>query len=216
MGMKIGVLGSGAVGQTIAGKLAELGHQVAVGTRDPQKLQEWKQQIGENVDVVSFANAAAHGEILFNATSGSGALPALELAGANNLRDKMVIDISNPLDFSKGFPPTLSVVNDDSLGEQIQRAYPEAKVVKGLNTVTAALMVNPGQLADGDHHLIICGNDSEAKAKTIQLLKEWFGWKNIIDLGDITMARGTEMLLPLWLRMYVAFGNPMFNFKIVQ
>jgi 8-hydroxy-5-deazaflavin:NADPH oxidoreductase len=215
MDMNIGVLGSGVVGQTIAGKLAEIGHQVTIGTRDPQKLQEWKQQTGENVEVALFADAAAHGEILINATSGFGAIPALELAGANNLREKIVIDISNPLDFSKGFPPTLSVVNDDSLGEQIQRAFPEAKVVKGLNTVTAALMVNPGQLADGDHHLFICGNDTEAKVETIQLLKEWFGWKNIIDMGDITMARGTEMMLPLWLRLYVAFGNPMFNFKIV-
>jgi predicted dinucleotide-binding enzyme len=216
MGMKIGVLGSGVVGQTIAGKLARLGHQVTVGTRDPQKLQEWKQQTGENVEVSSFTDAAASAEILFNATSGFGALPALELAGADNLRDKIVIDISNPLDFSNGFPPTLSVVNDDSLGEQIQRTFPDAKVVKGLNTVTAALMVNPGQLADGDHHLFICGNDSEAKAETIRLLKEWFGWKNIIDMGDITMARGTEMMLPLWLRLYGKFGNPMFNFKLVQ
>jgi 8-hydroxy-5-deazaflavin:NADPH oxidoreductase len=161
--MNIGVLGSGIVGQTIACKLAELGHQVTVGTRDPQKLQEWKQQTGENVEVASFADAAAHGKILFNATSGFGAMPALELAGADNLREKIVIDISNPLDFSKGFPPTLSVVNDDSLGEQIQRAFPEAKVIKGLNTVTAALMVNPGQLADGDHHLLSAATTPKRK-----------------------------------------------------
>lgn len=214
--MKIGVLGSGMVGQTIANKLIEVGHEVMVGTRNSQKLQEWKEKGGEKASVGSFAETAAFGEILFNATSGAGALEALRLAGETTLANKIVIDISNPLDFSKGMPPILFVSNDHSLGEQIQQEFPKAKIVKTLNTLTAPLMVNPGQLADGDHHLFVSGNDAEAKADVIQYLKQWFGWKHIIELGDITTARGTEMLLPVWLRLWGALGTPMFNFKIVQ
>jgi predicted dinucleotide-binding enzyme len=145
-----------------------------------------------------------------------GSLAALELAGSNNLAGKILIDIANPLDFSKGMPPSLSISNTDSLGEQIQKAFPKTKVVKALNTLSAPLMVNPGLLADGDHHIFICGDDAEAKSQVTASLQEWFGWKNIIDLGDITTARGTEMLLPVWIRLWGALGTPMFNFKIVQ
>lgn len=214
--MKIGVFGSGMVGQAIAGKLAELGHEVMVGTRNPAKLQDWLGEIGGNAQAGSLAAAAAHGEILFNATNGGGSLEALALAGETNLNGKILIDIANPLDFSQGMPPTLFVDNTDSLGEQIQRAYPQVRVVKTLNTVTASLMVNPSQLAGGDHHLFVSGNDAEAKAQVIDLLTAWFGWRQIIDLGDITTARGTEMYLPLWLRLWGALGTGLFNVKVVK
>jgi len=153
---------------------------------------------------------------VINATAGTGSLEALKLAGDGNLKGKIVIDIANPLDFSKGMPPTLSVCNSDSLGEQIQRAFPQVTVVKTLNTMTAALMVDPGQLAGGDHHVFVSGNDTGAKARVTELLKSWFGWRQVIDLGDITTARGTEMILPLWLRLWGALGTPMLNFKIVR
>ncbi len=153
---------------------------------------------------------------MFNATNGMGSLEALKLAGESNLNGKILVDISNPLDFSKGMPPSLSVCNTDSLGEQIQRAFPAVKVVKTLNTVTASLMVNPRQLADGDHHVFVSGNDAGAKAQVTDLLKTWFGWKHVIDLGDITTARGTEMYLPLWLRLWGALGTGMLNIKVVS
>lgn len=227
--MKIGVLGTGMVGQTIAAKLAERGHEVMIGTRDPAAtlarsephpygfppFSEWH-KAHPQVTLGDLATAAAHGEMLVNATNGFGSLPALNQAGAANLGDKILIDISNPLDFSQGMPPSLTVCNTDSLAEQIQRAFPRVKVVKTLNTLTAALMVNPGQLAGGDHHIFVSGSDAEAKAQVTELLKRDFGWKHVIDLGDITTARGVEMLLPIWVRLMGALQTPMFNFKIVQ
>lgn len=214
--MKVGVFGSGMVGQTIGSKVAELGHEVMLGTRAPSKLQEWLNKTGANAHVGSFAETAAHGEILFNATNGGGSLEALALAGETNLDGKILIDISNPLDFSRGMPPTLFVSNTNSLGEQIQRAYPDLKVVKTLNTVTASLMVNPRQLADGDHHIFVSGNDAEAKTQVTRILTDWFGWRHVLDLGDITTARGTEMYLPIWLRLWGAQGTGMFNIKVVK
>lgn len=214
--MKVGILGSGMVGQAIGSKVAELGHEVMLGTRDLTKLQDWLGHVGGNARVSSFAETAAHGELLFNATSGGGSLQALSLAGEANLNGKILVDISNPLDFSHGMPPSLFVSNTDSLGEQIQRAYPNVKVVKTLNTVTASLMVDPRQLADGEHHIFVSGNDAEAKAQVVTLLSTWFGWKYIIDLGDITTARGTEMYLPIWLRLWGALGTGMFNIQVVK
>lgn len=214
--MKVGILGSGVVGQTIGGKLVELGHDLVMGTRDAGKLQEWLGKVGGKARVGSFANAAAHGEIIFNCTSGAGAIEALKMAGERNLNGKVLIDISNPLDFSKGMPPSLLVSNTDSLGEQIQRAFPAAKVVKTLNTVNARLMTNPKQIADGNHDIFISGNDTGAKAQVADVLKSWFGWKNVIDLGDISTARGTEMYLPLWVRLWGALQTPVFNIKIVR
>ena len=214
--MKVGIFGSAMVGQTIAGKVAELGHEVMVGTRNPAKLQDWLGKVGGNAQVGSLAEAAAHGELLFNATNGAGSLEALALAGEANLNGKILIDIANPLDFSHGMPPTLLVSNTDSLGEQIQRAYPHVKVVKTLNTMTASLMVNPRQLANGDHHLFVSGNDADAKAQVVHVLTAWFGWGQIIDLGDITTARGTEMYLPIWLRLWGALGTGLFNIKVVK
>ncbi|MEO5930784.1 MAG: NAD(P)-binding domain-containing protein [Candidatus Kapaibacterium sp.] len=216
--MKLAVLGTGMVGNTIGTKLAQTGHDVMMGSRthDNPKAVAWAESAGGNASHGTFADAAAFGEIIFNCTSGLATLQVLELAGAGNLAGKILIDISNPLDFSNGFPPTLAVCNDDSLGEQIQRAFPELNVVKTLNTLTCTIMVNPGLVA-GDHTIFMSGNDAGGKARVGDLLHEAFGWKreNIIDLGDITTARGTEMILPLWLRLMGTLGTPNFNFNIV-
>ncbi|PWU44696.1 NADP oxidoreductase [Micromonospora globispora] len=226
--MKIAVLGTGMVGQALAGRLAELGHEVTVGTRDVDATLARTTPDGmgnppyvawaadhPQVRLAPFADAAAGAELLVNATSGGVSIAALQAAGTENLTGKILIDIANPLDFSNGFPPTLFVKDTDSLGEQIQAAFPQLRVVKALNTLTAALMVNPKALADGDHSIFVSGNDAEAK-KTVTGILESFGHTDVIDLGDITTARGTEMLLPVWLRLMGALNTPMFNFKIVR
>ena len=167
------------------------------------------------MELGTFGEAAAHGEMVVNATAGAVSLEALDMAGEEYLTGKVLVDISNPLDFSEGMPPTLSVSNTDSLGEQIQRRFPEAKVVKTLHTMNAYLMVDPAQLAGGEHTVFVCGDDAETKAKVTELLRS-FGWTDIIDLGDISTARGTEMLLPIWVRLFGALQKPIFNFKIVR
>jgi 8-hydroxy-5-deazaflavin:NADPH oxidoreductase len=139
----------------------------------------------------------------------------LALVGRANLDGKVLIDVANPLDFSHGVPPTLFISNTESLAERIQLTYPETKVIKALNTMNAALMVNPDRLAGGDHHVFVSGDDSRAKERVVNILKTDFGWRHVIDLGDISTARGAEMLLPLWLRLMGVLGTPMFNFKIV-
>lgn len=224
--MKIGIFGTGMVGQTLGGKLLSSGHEVRIGTRDVDETKD-RTESGSSfgtwlknhpdAGLGTFESTAAFGELLINATAGTASLQVLESAGAENLSDKIFMDVSNPLDFSKGFPPTLTVCNTDSLGEQIQREYPRLRVVKTLNTVTSHLMVNP-ELVPGDHSIFVCGNDDNAKAAVSRYLREWFGWKdeNIIDLGDITTARGTEMVLPLWVRLYGKLGHPVFNFNVVQ
>jgi 8-hydroxy-5-deazaflavin:NADPH oxidoreductase len=215
--MNIGILGTGSVGQTLATKLVSLGHQVKLGARDAknEKAANWVKSAGAGASQGTFTDAAAFGDIVFNCTSGTGTLAALQQAGAKNFDGKLVVDVANPLDFSKGMPPTLSVCNTDSLGEQVQRALPKAKVVKALNTVNALLMVEPSRLP-GDHALFICGNDAGAKAQVTDILKKWFGWKTVIDVGDITAARGTEMLLALWIRLMGAYKSAEFNFNIVR
>lgn len=225
--MKVGVLGTSIVGRSHAAKLIELGHEVIMGTKNVSKTmaEDKPDQMGNppfgvwhkdnpKVKLATFAEAAKHGEIVWEALNGSVAVEVLKSLEAS-LGDKILIDIANPLDFSKGMPPSLFVSNTDSLGEQIQRALPKVKVVKSFNTTNAYIQVNPQQLADGDHHIFVSGNDSDAKAKVIEILKS-YGWKNIIDLGDIATARGTEMILPIWLRLWNALQNPNFNFKIVQ
>ncbi len=226
--MRFGILGTGVVGKTIAARLDSLGHEVMVGTRDPEEtlsrtepdpygnppFSTWQQEHPE-AQLGTFGEAAAHGEVVVNATAGAVSLEVLEQAGEDNLNGKILIDIANPLDFSQGMPPTLSVSNTDSLGEQIQRRFPEAKVVKTLHTMNAYLMVDPTQLAGADHTVFVSSDDAEAKATVTELLRS-FGWTDIIDLGDITTARGTEMLLPIWLRLFGALQKPVFNFKIVR
>jgi predicted dinucleotide-binding enzyme len=212
--MKIGVLGTGMVGSTIATRLAQLGHEVKMGARTAtsEKAAAWVRQAGARASHGTFAEAAAFGGVVFNCTNGAAALEALQAAGAGNLEGKPLLDVSNPLDFSKGMPPRLLYCNDDSLGERIQRAFPGAKVVKTLNTVNAELMVDPARLP-GQHEVFVGGNDAPAKAQAVELLRS-FGWKRVIDLGDITSARGTEMWLPLWLRLYGALGTANFNLHL--
>ncbi len=215
--MKIGILGTGMVGNTIGTKLVQLNHDVMMGSRSKtnDKAAAWVKASGPNASQGTFADAAKFGETLFNCTHGMASLEALKLAGAENMKGKVLIDIANPLDFSKGMPPTLSVCNTASLGEQIQRAFPDAKVVKTLNTMNCKIMVNPS-LLPGDHDVFVSGNDQTAKAKVTEILKTWFGWRSVIDLGDISTARGVEQLLPLWLRLLGVFGSANFNVKIVK
>jgi predicted dinucleotide-binding enzyme len=227
--MNIGVLGTGIVAKTLADKLSALGHAVKLGTRnvaatlarnEPDMaggpaLRVWL-ETHPRVSLVPFEEAARHGEILVNALSGQGALAALGLAGEANLAGKLMLDISNPLDFSRGMPPSLTVANTDSLGEQIQRAFPKLLVVKTLNTVSAFLMVDPGQLAKGEHTMFVCGDDEAAKGQATRILTEWFGWKDVVDLGDLSNARATEMYVVLWARIYGALKNPMFNVRVVR
>ncbi len=216
--MKIGIFGTGMVGATIGGKLVSLGHEVKMGSRtaNNDKAGAWVKAAGAKASQGTFADAAGFGELLFNCTQGVGALDALKAAGADSLKGKILIDISNPLDFSKGMPPSLFAGNTDSLGERIQAAFPETQVVKTLNTVTAEIMVNPGKVAGGDHHMFISGNDAGAKATVGEFLKTQFGWKNLVDLGDITTARGTESYLLLWIRLWGSLKTAEFNIKIVR
>jgi 8-hydroxy-5-deazaflavin:NADPH oxidoreductase len=215
--MKFGVLGSGMVGSTIATKLVSLGHEVKMGSRDAanEKAKAWVASAGRGASQGTFADAAAFGEIVFNCTAGMSSVDALKSAGESALRGKVLVDVANPLDFSKGMPPRLSVSNDDSLAETIQRTFPDVKVVKALNTVNANVMVNPGRIPGG-HDVFVCGNDAGAKAQVVRLLKEEFGWKNVNDVGDITAARGTESYLHLWLRLYGALQTPDFNLHVVR
>jgi predicted dinucleotide-binding enzyme len=214
--MRIGVLGTGAVGRAIATRLHQLGHEMTMGSRsaDSAALGEWIAAAGEGARGGSFTEAAAGSELLFNCTAGIASLAALEAAGADNLAGKTLVDVAVPLDFSAGFPPTLAICNDDSLGERIQAAYPETRVVKALNTVNSAVMVDPGRIR-GDHSIFVCGDDEAAKAQVSALL-EAIGWAadSIVDLGGIEAARGTEMYLPLWLRLYGHFGDADFNISL--
>jgi predicted dinucleotide-binding enzyme len=217
--MKIGILGTGMVGQAIATKMIQLGHSVMMGSRSGkhEKAEAWIAANGSSASQGTFAETASFGEIIFNCTKGEITLEVIKQAGAENLKGKILADVTNPLDFSKGMPPTLLIVNDNSLGEEIQKALPDTHVVKTLNTMTAPVMVNPSLVNGGDHSVFLSGNSQEAKAKVGALLQE-IGWKenNIIDLGDISTARGSEQLLPIWVRLYAAMGSPMFQFKIVK
>ena len=223
--MNIGVLGSGIVGQTVGGKLAGLGHSVVLGTRDPARvdekkgyapsLGEWLAGAGPNARLGTFAEAAAHGAVIVNALNGLVSVEVLRPLAAS-LDGKLLIDISNPLDFSRGMPPAvLTYEGGASLAEEIQRALPGARVVKTLNTLTASLMVNPRQLADGDHSVFLSGDDAAAKAQAADILRS-FGWRDIIDMGGLASARGAELILPIWLQLFGTFGNPQYNFKIVR
>lgn len=218
--MKIGVLGTGAVGDTIASKLIELGHEVKMGSRtatNEKALAFVAKHSGKPASAGTFAEAAAFGEIIFNCAKGVESVNILKSAGKENLSGKILADLANALDFSNGMPPSLLVCNTDSLAEQIQNTFPDLKVVKTLNTMWCGIMVNPNLINGADHQVFISGNDSEAKKQITEILKS-FGWleKNIMDLGDIKTARGTEMWLPLWLSIYGATKNGAFNLKIVS
>ncbi|MEX0755667.1 MAG: NAD(P)-binding domain-containing protein [Actinomycetota bacterium] len=226
--MRIGILGSGTVGRTLATKLAEE-HEVSIGTRDPDALAartepdamgnppfpDWHRS-HPRVQVGRFADAARHGELLVNATSGAGSVDALATADPADLEQKVLIDVSNPLRWSPDEPPSLFVANTDSLAEQIQRAFPALRVVKSLNTVTAAVMVDPSRVGDGRHLAFVCGNDEDAKRTVTRVLTERLGWRDVVDLGDLTAARATEAYLLLWLRLMQTVGDPMFNITLAR
>ncbi len=221
--MKIGIIGSGVVAQTLGAKLIELGHDVVLGTRDPKKLdekknmagtlKEWLAAVKNKGKVVAFPEAVAHGEILINATHGQISVEALKLAGADKVGAKILIDTANELDFSKGMPPAVLASQTRSIGENIQNAFPNLKVVKSLNTIGAPIMVNPKMLKGGDHTIFMAGNDKVAKDKVSDLLKS-FGWTDILDLGDISAARAPEMYLSMWVRLYGSLQNGMINIKV--
>ena len=214
--MQIGILGSGVTAQTIGYKLIELGHEVMLGSRDEANANAvaWaKDQTGQHALYGTFMNSASFGEIIFNCTLGSGSLIALEQAGAENLKGKILIDTSNPLDRSTD-QWSLTVCNNDSLGEQIQRAYPETKVIKTLNTVNANVMVDPAKLLE-QTHVFVSGDDIEAKATVVRILRDWFGWKQIIDLGGIETSRSVEMYVLLWHSLRNAISSQRFNIKVV-
>ena len=211
--MKIGILGTGAVGQTVGTRLVALGHDVMMGARaaDNEKVLGFAARTGGKAG--TFKDASSHGEMVINATRGDTSLSLLTTLG-RELRGKVLIDVSNPLDFSAGFPPHLTVSNTDSLAEQIQRALPETFVVKSLNTVTAQVMVEPA-LVPGHHTVFVSGNDQKAKGRVMDFLRA-LGWVSIIDLGDISSARAAEQLLPLWVRLYSKLGTGLFNIAVMK
>ena len=217
--MDIAVLGTGSVGRALSARLDQLGHTVALGTRDPEataardEYAAWA-RTAPGVRLASFADAAAPAELLVNASGGTVTLDVLRAAGAGAHDGTVLLDLSNPLDFSAGFPPTLTVKDTDSLAEQVQREFPGLRVVKALNTLTAELMVHPGTLPEPTT-VFVCGDDADARATVTRLL-ESFGHTDVLDLGDLSSARGAEMYLPLWLRIMGALGTASFNIKVVR
>lgn len=216
--MRYGVLGTGTVGQTIGTKLIELGHEVRIGSRtegNPDAVA-WANGAGERASSGTFAQAAAFAEALVNCTTGLHSLDALRAAGEEHLADKVVVDISNALDFSGGSPPRVALPDGVSVGEQLQAAFPRARVVKTLNTMNAAVMVEPGRLP-GMHSVFLSGEDEAAKQQVRALLTD-IGWQpdGIVDLGGIVTARGVELYMPLWLSLMAAGRSPLFNVAVVR
>jgi 8-hydroxy-5-deazaflavin:NADPH oxidoreductase len=213
--MQIGILGSGVTGQTLGSKLVHLGHEVMLGSREEAKPSSvaWARDAGQHALYGTFMNTASFGEVLLNCTLGMASLEALHMAGAENLSGKILIDTANPIDRS-GEAWKLTVSNEDSLGEQIQRAFPDTKVVKTLNTVNANVMADPAKLLEMTD-IFVSGNDLDAKATVIRYLREWFGWRHIIDLGDITTSRGVEMYVLLWHYLRDVTQAQRFNIKVV-
>ncbi|MFZ4235691.1 NADPH-dependent F420 reductase [Streptomyces murinus] len=215
--MRYGVLGTGEVGRTLAGRLVELGHEVTLGSRtaDNPVAREWATAVAGRAHAGTFAQAAAAGEAVINAVSGRVALDALRAAGAAHLDGKILVDVCNPLSFEGGLP-RLDPVESDSMGERIQRAFPGARVVKALNTVNVKVMVDPGRVPGG-HHLFVCGEDTLAKERVTAWLGD-FGWPaaRVLDLGGIAAARAMEMYLPLWLQMSRVLGHADFNIEVRQ
>ena len=214
--MRYAVLGTGTVGTTLATKLLQLGHEVTMGAREAgnAKAVAWASSAGPGAAEGSFADAARFGEVVVNATSGAHSLHALRAAGADNLRGKVLVDVANAIEPDSGFPPRLTVCNGDSLGEQIQREFPDARVVKTLNTVNSDVMVDPG-LVPGVHNVYVSGNDDVAKAFVVDMLRS-FGWsaEAVVDLGDISAARGTEMYLIFWITLMRRLGTAHFNLEL--
>jgi 8-hydroxy-5-deazaflavin:NADPH oxidoreductase len=213
--MRIAVIGTGTVGRTLGEGLAKVGHDIVLGTRDPARTRARDEWQATSLSLGSYGEVGTGAELFVNATSGEASLDALRAVGDDALAGKVLIDVSNALDHSGGFPPTLFVSNTDSLAEQLQRAFPRTKVVKAFNTMTAAVMVNPGDLGGGDSTIFVAGNDADARA-TVAGVAADLGWTDVMDLGDLTAARGMEMWMPLWLRLLMALGGPKFNIKVVR
>ena len=213
--MRIAIIGTGIVGRTLARGLRDAGHDVVVGTRDPDETGRREEWAGAEGSLRALGSVAADADLVVNATNGLASLAALGEVGSDHLAGKVVMDVSNPLDFSQGFPPTLGVKDTDSLAEQIQRAFPQSRVVKSLNTVTASVMIDPGSVGDGDTTIFAAGDDAEARQQVVGLLRE-LGWKDVIELDGLHNARGLEMWLPLWVRLMAALGTAEFNIKLVR
>jgi predicted dinucleotide-binding enzyme len=215
--MKISVLGTGSAGRIVAAALAALGHDVVVGTRDPDATRARDDWTGPVADLPlhSFATVAEGADLVVNATNGLGSLAALGEVGDDALAGKVVLDLANPLDFSGGFPPTLSVKDTDSLAEQIQRAFPDTRVVKALNTMTAGVMVEPARAGGAETTVFAASDDAEARAVVVGLLQE-LGWRDVIEFDQLSAARGLEMWLPLWVRLMANLGTANFNISVVR
>ena len=213
--MRIAVIGTGHAGRTLAQGFQRIGHDVVVGTRDPDATRAREEWLGLDVPLAALGMVAADADLVVNVTNGQASLAALGEVGSDHLAGKVILDVANPLDFSQGFPPTLSVKDTDSLAEQIQRAFPDARVVKSLNTVTAAVMVDPSTVGDGDTTVFVAGDDEEARQQVSELLRE-LGWLDIVELDGLQNARGLEMWLPLWVRLMGALGTGQFNIKLVR
>ena len=220
--MKIGVLGTGVVGEAIASAIVQKGFNVRMGSRSAsnEKAEAWMKKSNDHASVGDFNDAAAFGDILFLCLNGEHAMDAIDAIDEENVRGKIIVDITNPLDFSAGMPPRIiqDYGNSTSLGEEIQKALPHAHVVKTLNTVNYKLMVDARIVNGGDHHMFLCGNDADAKNKVKHFLVDNFHWKadHLLDLGSIQTARCIEAIVPFWVSVWQALGTPLFNFKIVQ
>ncbi|GAA1763837.1 NAD(P)-binding domain-containing protein [Nocardioides hankookensis] len=212
------MLGTGAVGRAVAGRLDDLGHDVTMATRDPAATAGRADHVAwsaahPGVRLVAFGEAGTDADLVVNALGGDVALGVLAEVG-DDLGGRVLLDLSNPLDHSHGFPPRLFVKDDDSLAEQVQRAHPGARVVKTLNTMNNAVMVDPARLGEGTT-VFVSGDDAHAKAIVTALLRE-LGHTDVIDLGALDTARGPEMFLALWVRTAMALGGSDFNIKVVR
>lgn len=213
--MKFGVLGTGVVGEALATKLVAIGHTVMMGsrTKDNAKARNWATAAGESARSGDFAETASFGEIVIFATLGSALLDAARMAGPANVADKVVIDVTDPVEgTSLRRIPELS--NTTSAGEELQRVMPDAKVVKTFNTMHYRIMVDPSRVP-GEHDAFYCGDHQDAKAVVADILRS-FGWKNPVDLGPLSSARATEGLLPFWQSLSDALGTDDFNYRIVR
>lgn len=216
--MRIAVLGTGGVGQALGSRLVETGHEVRMGSRSAgnEKAVAWAAAAGDAASEGSFRDAAAWGEVVVNATGGLVSVEALTAAGSDHLAGKVLVDVANPLDFSHGFPPTVVQPDGGSLAESIQAAFPEARVVKALNTMNADVMVHPRSLSSS-HSVFLASDHADAKA-TVRSLLAGFGWtdEEILDVGELHAARGLELYLPMWLNLMASLGTPAFNVTVVR
>jgi len=213
--MRIAVIGTGPVGRTLGEGLVKVGHDVVVGTRDPDQTRARDDWRGVTLPLVSYGEVGLNADLFINATSGANSIEALQAVGAETLGGKVLIDMANPLDNSKGFPPSLLTSNTDSLAEQLQRAFPNTRIVKAFNTVTVGVLVNPKACGGQETTMFLAGDDPDARA-TVAGIASDLGWTDIVQFDDLTAARGLEMWLPLWIRLFRQFGTAMFNIKVVR